>query len=71
MDSRNFTEISRPTYAKKCIFPLNFVVPGRLYRNSLDLLHNTKLYGNKTNDIMGDEVKVVLYIKDLNVQRNH
>lgn len=56
VDSKNFSEFTRPLYAKKSVFPLNFVVPGRLYKNSLDFLHNTKFSANKTTDTIGEEL---------------
>ena len=56
VDSRNFTEFSRPLYAKKCAFPLNFIVPGRLYKSSYDFLQVTKLNASKTTDVIGEEV---------------
>jgi len=56
VDSRNFTEFSRPLYAKKCAFPLNFIVPGRLYKSSYDFLQVTKLNASKTTDVIGEEL---------------
>eukprot|EP00112_Aurelia_sp_Birch-Aquarium-sp1_P011584 Seg2432.7 transcript_id=Seg2432.7/GoldUCD/mRNA.D3Y31 product=Metaxin-1 protein_id=Seg2432.7/GoldUCD/D3Y31 len=56
MDSKNFTEFSRPLYAKKCIFPLNFIVPGRIYNDALDYINGTKLHADKTSDVIGEEL---------------
>ena len=61
MDSRNFTEFSRPLYAKKCIFPLNFIVPGRIYNDALDYINGTKLHADKTSDVIGEEVLIYTF----------
>ena len=61
MDSRNFTEFSRPLYAKKCIFPLNFIVPGRIYNDALDYINGTKMHADKTSDLIGEEVLLFIH----------
>ncbi|XP_065059748.1 metaxin-1-like isoform X2 [Rhopilema esculentum] len=56
LDGKNFTEFSRPLYAKKCVFPLNFIIPGKLYNNAQDFINSTKAHVNTTQDQLADEL---------------
>eukprot|EP00794_Sanderia_malayensis_P010097 gene10097-11128_t len=56
LDSRNFAEFSRPAYAKACVFPLNFVIPGRYYKSALRYINGTTTHVNMTLDELGEEL---------------
>ncbi|XP_067139102.1 metaxin-1 isoform X2 [Centruroides vittatus] len=46
MDEQNYTEVTRPWYAKILPFPLNYFIPGHMQRKAIKTIHSLQNYEN-------------------------
>lgn len=46
MDEQNYTEVTRPWYAKILPFPLNYFIPGQFQRKAIKIVHAIHNYEN-------------------------
>lgn len=57
MDESNYTKFTRPWYAKRLPFPLNYFVPGRISRQTKDQICDG-FFSQETDDLQLLENKV-------------
>ena len=56
MDDSNYTKFTRPWYAKRLPFPLNYFVPGRISQQMRQQICERINYSEETDDLLESKV---------------